>query len=421
MSRVVVTERRMKKSVMDMASVGRGGAGRKDADFRVGGEAFLAFGDHVFAGVEAGADDGLFGLAGGGVEAKDGDVANGDSVLRFVQHPDELAAGAGLDGLRIDEHAGGFDAKAGADVDELAGPENAVGIGEAGFEFDGAGGGVDGAIDEGQRAGGDAVTFGESGDGHGPFGLVFADLWEEVFGDGECDVDGGGLEEGDEGVVVLFGKGALLGGDDAGAAGDGGVDFGVVDEEASFLEAGAVGAFGGFRAFDGGAAGIDGGFGGVGIGGGLVGLFAGEDALLFQLAAAAGDGVEIFPGGLIAIDVGFGLFGVGLIAGDVGLDFGELADEGFGVEGEEELAFADVLAFDEVDVDDGGGDASFDFDGGAGFDVADGGDFEGDVGRGGLDGADGLGGRNGGRGGGCFAGAGQGEGQEEDQSELRHV
>lgn len=153
----------------------------------------------------------------------------------------------------------------------------------------------------------------------------------------------------------------------------------------------------------------------------MVGLFAGEDALLFQLAASAGNGVEVFPGGLIAIDVGFGLFGVGLIAGDVGLDFGELADEGFGVEGEEELAFADVLAFDEVDVDDGGGDAGFDFDGGAGFDVADGGDFEGDVGRGGLDGADGLGGRNGGRGGGCFAGAGQGEGQEEDQSELRHV
>ena len=326
-----------------------------------------------------------------------------------------------MDGLCVDEHAGGFDAEAGADVDELAGPENAVGIGEAGFEFDGAGGGIDGAIDEGQGAGGDAVAFGQGGDGHGPFGLVFTDLGEEVFRDGECHVDGGGLEECDEGVVVLFGEGALLGGDDAGAAGDGGVDFGVVDEEAGFLEAGAVGAFGGASTFDGGAAGIDGGFSGVGIGGGLIGLFAGEDALLLQLAASAGDGVEILPGGLIAIDVGFGLFGVGLIAGDVGFDFGELADEGLGVEREEELALADVLAFGEVDLDDGGGDAGFDLDGGAGFDVADGGDFEGDVGRGGLDGAYGLGGRNGGRGGGCFAGTGEGEGQEEDQSELRHV
>ncbi len=51
-------------------------------------------------------------------------------------------------------------------------------------------------------------------------------------------------------------------------------------------------------------------------------------------------------------------------ANDVCFDFGDLCVDGFSVEIEGELAPADVLAFGEVDLDNGGGEADFDFDGG---------------------------------------------------------
>ena len=220
------------------------------------------------------------------------------------------------------------------------------------------------------------------------------------------------MEESDEGVVVLTGEAAFFGGDVAGAARYWSEHFGVVQEEASGLEAGAFGFFCGTGAFEGGAVGVYDGLGGIGVGLGLVCLLAGGDAFFEEFDGAGGDGIEVLLIGEVAGDVGFGLLGTGYIAGDVGFDFGDLTVDGLGVEFKEELALTDVLAFGEVDFQDGSGDAGFDFDSGAGFDGADGGDFERDVGGGGLDGADSLGGVGVGCSWGGLAVAGEGGGED---------
>ena len=79
-----------------------------------------------------------------------------DLVVR-LDDVDELALLAGLHGF------GGYDGGALNGIegehgsDELAGPEEAVPIIEGGLEVNGAGGGVDGVVDDGERAGGGAA------------------------------------------------------------------------------------------------------------------------------------------------------------------------------------------------------------------------------------------------------------------------
>ena len=96
-------------------------------------------------------------------------------------------------------------------------------------------------------------------------GVVSADLRQQIFRHGERHVDGRGLQDGDQRGVVLFGQIALFDGDGAGAAGDGRINFGVIELQPGLLQAGAVGFLGGFRAFERGAVGFDGSLGGVGV------------------------------------------------------------------------------------------------------------------------------------------------------------
>ena len=78
--------------------------------------------------------------------------ADGDLVVR-PHDVDELALLAGLHGFG--GHDGGtLDGVEREDgSDELAGPEDAVLVIEGGLQVDGAGGGIDGVVDDGEGAG----------------------------------------------------------------------------------------------------------------------------------------------------------------------------------------------------------------------------------------------------------------------------
>ena len=100
----------------------------------------MAFDDDLFAGAEAGFD---------------GDVAVNPGAEDDGAEFDGLLVGEDVDvvaGLAVLERGGGDDDgvlqrfKEDGDVDELAGPEAGVGVGESGFKADGAGGSVDGVV-----------------------------------------------------------------------------------------------------------------------------------------------------------------------------------------------------------------------------------------------------------------------------------
>ena len=75
------------------------------------------------------------------------------TVLSGLHDVDELALLAGLHGFG--GHDGGVldGVERQHDSDELAGPEDAVLVVEGGLQVDGAGGGVDGVVDDGEGAG----------------------------------------------------------------------------------------------------------------------------------------------------------------------------------------------------------------------------------------------------------------------------
>ncbi len=297
-------------------------------------------------------------------------------------------------------------AETGVDIDELARPQDAIRVREKGFEFDTPCGGVDGVVDELECAGGRMIAS-RGGDCEWLLELVFADLRQQLLWQRECDLNRGGLKESDEGVVVCSGETAFFRSDVACAAGDWGEYFGVVEQEAGGLETCAFGALCSLRAFEGGAVGIDCGLGGICVGLSLVCLFTGRDALFEELEGAGSDCIDVLQVGKIAGDVGVGLLAESNVAGDVGFNFGDLTVNGFCVKLKEELALADILSFGEVDLDDGGSEACLDFDGGACFDGADGGNLKRDISGKGLDSAYGLGGVGRCRGGLAVAGEAQ--------------
>ncbi len=136
--------------------------GRHDAHRRAGDQAHLAVGDHRLAGRDSAFDHDLVLHCLAGLD----DAVYPPSVR--LQNEHELALLAGLNGFRGNHRDAVQRAQRHDDVDELAGPEGAVGIGKFRFELDGAGGVVDQVIDEGECVRWSCVAWrDEGGDGEG--------------------------------------------------------------------------------------------------------------------------------------------------------------------------------------------------------------------------------------------------------------
>ena len=370
---------------------GRGGGavGDRCAGKRVGlglharQEAELAVGDDRIARVDTGGDErAVAGVAGHG----DGAELDGAVGLDDVDRGAVLAV---LHGGRGDDDGAAVDADIGDDVDEAAGPERAILVGEDRLEGDHARRRVDGVVDEGEAAvvardAGDPV---DGADGGLPGGEGGADLIEHALGHTVGDRDGRELVDGDDGEVVVVGlhQRALVEETLAGAAGDGGANLGITELE--------------FGIGDGGFLGLHGGVGGGGLGDVL-------DVLLFRDGGLAVEQT-------VAIEIGLGLLGVGAGGGEVGARAAEAVFERAAVEGDEEVAGLHVLTLLEIHLGNDAIDLGFDDDSAHGLHIADRLDAAGHVFLGCDGDLDGYGGRGGSGGGTCggarFATAGEGE------------
>src|ERR1019366_4843080 len=149
------------------------------------------------------------------------------------------------------------------------------------LELDGTGGDIDGIVDKSERA---ALLIGGVGilraraDGEAAQCHVLFDGGQLGFGNGESDVDGLNLVDGDHVHIVGGDHVTLFDGEVAGAPVDGRIDGGVAELDLGVFSGGGAGANGGLGASDGGLVGIDGLCAGIGAGAQLLRLVFGDDA-----------------------------------------------------------------------------------------------------------------------------------------------
>jgi hypothetical protein len=214
--------------------------------------------------------------------------------------------------------------------------------------------------------------------------MYFLDGGQLGLGNGEGDVYGLNLVDGDHVHIVGGDHVTLFDGEVAGASVDGRIDGGVTELHLGIFSRGLTGADGSLSAGDGGLVGIDGLGAGIGAGAQLLRLVLGNDAGGEELAVAFGLGILILGVSRIARHVGLGLEERGLVASDIGDGLVVGGFEGTAVDIEELLALSDEVAFLEVNIGQLTAHQSFDGDGGVGLDVADDLDFDRHVAGGGL-------------------------------------
>ena len=209
----------------------------RHGDLRALGEAGKAGRDHPLAGLQALADHGAHVVLLGQLHAPDGD---GVVVL---EHIDEGAVGAALDGggrhhndgaQRVDQHP---------HIDELAGPELQIGVGKLTLDLHRAGGLIDLVVDHHHLAGVErALAVGRQGlDRQLAFGHAPGEIGQVLLRQAEEDRDRPQLrQDHDAGGVRTAYEVAFVHETDAGAAGDRRDHVGVAQDGARVVDRGLV-------------------------------------------------------------------------------------------------------------------------------------------------------------------------------------
>ena len=335
----------------------RCGFGRRHgAHGHAGEEGHLAIGDHGVARRHAFIDDRL-----AGQRVTRGDGPDVHLIVR-LHHEDDLPAQAHLHGFRWN-HGSVLDGiQRQHHVDELAGPQQGVVVVKRRLEVDGAGGGVHGIVDHRQRADGAAVgtILQFDHDLQLAPGAEPADGSKMIFGHREGDENGLDLVDDHQRDIVFLYQIAGVDQQVAGAAGEGRVDFTVVQAGPGAVHRSLIGAQGGAGGVDGGRVGVH--RGAVHIEGGL-GLIAGvlgSQAFLVQLLLTRGVGLgELHLGGIARLS-SLGLGDLGAVALHGGLGLAQRFGVRLRIDLEEQLAQPDILAFGESDFQKLAGDLRFD-------------------------------------------------------------
>src|SRR5471032_2366817 len=189
-----------------------------------------AFGDDLFADLQAGAD---LDLVDGGLAARDG--AQRDRLVG-LEHVDEIAVGAVAQRRHRHHHRILDGAQLQAHVDELAGEQRELGVGEARLGLDGAGLRVDLVVERGEMAGVERIDAGavqRHGRQHVAGDGALLHFRHIVLRDGEFDVDRRQLGDGGQAVGVTGADQVTdIDGAQADAAADRRDDLGVAQVQA---------------------------------------------------------------------------------------------------------------------------------------------------------------------------------------------
>jgi hypothetical protein len=305
----------------------------RQLDLGAVGQAVAALGDEGFAGLHALGD----------ADRRRGARATGDRALADravgIELPDEIAAGAGAHGGDRHDHHVLQRLQRQPNVDELAGEQGPVGVGEARLGADGAGRGVDAVVQRAENAFVEGDGLGAIEGDHRQLALVRLrlDARRVVLRDGELDVDGGDLGD-DRDARGRAGRDEVteVDGAQADAARDRRDDAAVAEVQPGRADGGAVGGDGAFQLLDQRRLGVD---------------------------VLTGDGV-LREQGLVALQLDARVGELGFVARHGALRLHQGHFQRPGIDDGERFALLHHLAFAEEDLGDHAGDLRHDGHGG---------------------------------------------------------